>query len=47
MNDLRRIAGFVALLTFVGPLVLFGPLLDALAIAWPKREGRIPLPLTR
>jgi thiol:disulfide interchange protein len=43
MNDLRRIAGFVALLAFVWLLVLFGPLLVALAIAWPKREGQHPL----
>jgi len=43
MNDLRRIAGFLALLAFVWLLVLFGPLLVALAIAWPKGEGRHPV----
>ncbi len=46
MNDLRRI---VAFLFFLGPvlvLVVFGPLLLAFAIGWPKREGQHPLPLS-
>ena len=39
----RQVVALLLSLALVWLLVLFGPLLLAFAIAWPKREGRHPL----
>ena len=39
----RQVAALLLALAVVWLLVVLGPLLVALAIAWPKREGRHPL----